>query len=90
MHFHVQTWDQPLGFSCEGVTMYAVGVGKAIEDELREIASEPDDKHLYYAEDFNHMGDITDKLQAEICHGSRLQLILSHTYHHLHTFYHYQ
>ncbi|XP_031432397.1 matrilin-2 isoform X2 [Clupea harengus] len=52
-----------------GVTMYAVGVGKAIEDELREIASEPDDKHLYYAEDFNHMGDITDKLQAEICHG---------------------
>ncbi|XP_063055900.1 matrilin-2-like [Engraulis encrasicolus] len=52
-----------------GVTIYAVGVGKAIEDELREIASEPDGKHLFYAEDFNQMGDITDKLKAEICQG---------------------
>ncbi|XP_062393820.1 matrilin-2-like [Sardina pilchardus] len=52
-----------------GVRIYAVGVGKAIEDELREIASEPDEKHLYYAEDLNRMGDITDKLKAEICQG---------------------
>ncbi|XP_048116304.1 matrilin-2-like isoform X1 [Alosa alosa] len=52
-----------------GVRIYAVGVGKAIEDELREIASEPDEKHLYYAEDLNRMEDITDKLKAEICQG---------------------
>uniref|UniRef100_A0A669DTA4 Matrilin 4 n=1 Tax=Oreochromis niloticus TaxID=8128 RepID=A0A669DTA4_ORENI len=35
-----------------GITMYAVGVGKAVEDELREIASEPVEKHFYYTTDF--------------------------------------
>uniref|UniRef100_A0A3B3YXJ5 VWFA domain-containing protein n=1 Tax=Poecilia mexicana TaxID=48701 RepID=A0A3B3YXJ5_9TELE len=46
-----------------GVTMYALGVGKAIEQELREIASEPAEMHLYYAEDFEKMGEITKKLK---------------------------
>ncbi|XP_031724535.1 matrilin-2 [Anarrhichthys ocellatus] len=50
-----------------GVTLYALGVGKAIEQELREIASEPDEKHLYYAEDFEKMGEITKKLKSRIC-----------------------
>uniref|UniRef100_A0A4W2CPK3 Matrilin 2 n=1 Tax=Bos indicus x Bos taurus TaxID=30522 RepID=A0A4W2CPK3_BOBOX len=50
-----------------GITMYAVGVGKAIEEELQEIASEPTEKHLFYAEDFSTMGEISDKLQKGIC-----------------------
>ncbi|XP_039973983.1 matrilin-2-like [Xiphias gladius] len=50
-----------------GVTMYALGVGKAIEQELREIASEPDENHLYYAEDFGKLGEITKKLKSRIC-----------------------
>ncbi|XP_005072712.1 matrilin-2 isoform X1 [Mesocricetus auratus] len=50
-----------------GITMYAVGVGKAIEEELQEIASEPADKHLFYAEDFSTMDKISGKLKQGIC-----------------------
>ncbi|KAG8520458.1 Matrilin-2, partial [Galemys pyrenaicus] len=50
-----------------GVTMYAVGVGKAIEEELQEIASEPTNKHLFYAEDFSTMAEISEKLKKGIC-----------------------
>ncbi|XP_035305530.1 matrilin-2 isoform X4 [Cricetulus griseus] len=50
-----------------GITMYAVGVGKAIEEELQEIASEPTGKHLFYAEDFSTMGEISGKLKQGIC-----------------------
>uniref|UniRef100_A0A803TC11 VWFA domain-containing protein n=1 Tax=Anolis carolinensis TaxID=28377 RepID=A0A803TC11_ANOCA len=50
-----------------GITMYAIGIGKAIEEELREIASDPPEKHLFYAEDFSAMGEITEKLQKRMC-----------------------
>ncbi|XP_017268760.1 matrilin-2 isoform X1 [Kryptolebias marmoratus] len=50
-----------------GVTIYALGVGKAIEQELREIASEPADMHLYYAENFEKMGEISKKLKSRMC-----------------------
>uniref|UniRef100_H3D6Z4 Matrilin 2 n=1 Tax=Tetraodon nigroviridis TaxID=99883 RepID=H3D6Z4_TETNG len=50
-----------------GVTIYAVGVGKAIEQELREIASEPEEKHLYYAQEFKDVGEITEKLKSRMC-----------------------
>lgn len=53
-----------------GITVYAVGVGKAIEEELQEIASEPTDKHLFYAEDFSTMGEISEKLKKGICEGT--------------------
>lgn len=50
--------------------MYAVGVGKAVEDELREIASEPLDKHFFYATDFSAIGQIAENLKLNVCAGT--------------------
>ncbi|KAM9308439.1 matrilin-2 [Gastrophryne carolinensis] len=52
-----------------GITIYAVGVGKAIDEELREIASDPHEKHVIHADDFSSMGYITEKLKSSICEG---------------------
>ncbi|NXA33657.1 MATN2 protein, partial [Eudromia elegans] len=48
-----------------GIIIYVVGIGKAIEEELLEIASEP--SHLFYAEDFTAMEEISEKLRVQIC-----------------------
>ncbi|XP_023248857.1 matrilin-4 isoform X3 [Seriola lalandi dorsalis] len=50
-----------------GITMYAVGVGKAVEDELREIASEPVEKHFYYTTDFTAISTIAENLKLNVC-----------------------
>ncbi|XP_055763823.1 matrilin-4-like [Salvelinus fontinalis] len=50
-----------------GITMYAVGVGKAVEDELREIASEPLDKHFFYTTDFTFINQIAENLKLNVC-----------------------
>ncbi|XP_077446094.1 cartilage matrix protein isoform X1 [Stigmatopora argus] len=50
-----------------GFKMYAVGVGNAVEDELKEIASEPTREHYFYTADFKAMTQIAKKLQINIC-----------------------
>ncbi|XP_061542918.1 matrilin-4 isoform X1 [Phycodurus eques] len=50
-----------------GIVMYAVGVGKALEEELRQIASEPAEKHFYYASDFGAIGAIALNLKLNVC-----------------------
>ncbi|XP_053309809.1 matrilin-4-like [Spea bombifrons] len=50
-----------------GITMYAVGVGKAVEDELNEIASEPVSKHSFYTADFGTVNLIAEDLKLNIC-----------------------
>ncbi|KAI1231308.1 hypothetical protein IHE44_0008249, partial [Lamprotornis superbus] len=50
-----------------GFRMFAVGVGNAVEDELREIASEPVAEHYFYTADFRTISKIGKKLQIKIC-----------------------
>uniref|UniRef100_A0A8C1U7J2 Matrilin-1 n=1 Tax=Cyprinus carpio TaxID=7962 RepID=A0A8C1U7J2_CYPCA len=50
-----------------GFKMYAVGVGNAVEDELKEIASEPVTDHYFYTADFKTMNQIAKKLQINVC-----------------------
>lgn len=63
------TQCQPLCFCSTGFRMYAVGVGNAVEDELKEIASEPTGEHYFYTADFKTMTQIAKKLQINICQG---------------------
>ncbi len=58
-----------------GITMYAVGVGKAVEDELREIASEPMEKHFFYSADFTAISQIAENLKLNVCAGAFERLI---------------
>lgn len=52
-----------------GYKMFAVGVGNAVEDELKEIASEPVAEHYFYTADFRTINQIGKKLQSKICVG---------------------
>lgn len=56
-------------FLLAGFKMFAVGVGNAVEDELREIASEPVAEHYFYTADFKTINQIGKKLQRKICVG---------------------
>nr|ABO52981.1 matrilin 4 isoform 1 precursor [Callithrix jacchus] len=51
----------------EGIVMYAVGVGKAVEADWREIASEPAEQHMSYAPDFGTMTHLLENLKGSIC-----------------------
>ncbi|KAF5901764.1 matrilin-4 isoform X1, partial [Clarias magur] len=53
-----------------GITMYAVGVGKAVEDELREIASEPVENHFFYTSDFTAIHQLAENLKLNVCPGA--------------------
>ncbi|XP_069751394.1 LOW QUALITY PROTEIN: cartilage matrix protein [Narcine bancroftii] len=51
----------------QGIKMLAIGVGNALEEELRTIASDPVKDHYYYTANFKTMNLIADKLQVKIC-----------------------
>ncbi|XP_061097107.1 collagen alpha-1(XII) chain-like [Conger conger] len=53
----------------EGIELYAVGVKNADENELRSIASDPDDIHMYNVEDFSDLLDIVDRLTDNLCNS---------------------
>ncbi|XP_061416163.1 cartilage matrix protein-like isoform X1 [Lethenteron reissneri] len=50
-----------------GITMFAIGVGQTVETEIKEIASDPDDDHIFYARNFSAVPQIAEKLKRRIC-----------------------
>ncbi|XP_034275754.1 integrin alpha-X-like [Pantherophis guttatus] len=54
-----------------GIIRYAIGVGHAfstikVQQELKDIASEPDDDHVFKVNNFNALKSIQDQLQNKI------------------------
>uniref|UniRef100_A0AAR2KZ53 Collagen alpha-1(XII) chain n=1 Tax=Pygocentrus nattereri TaxID=42514 RepID=A0AAR2KZ53_PYGNA len=51
----------------QGIELYAIGVKNADENELRSIATDPDDIHMYNVADFSFLLDIVDELTDNLC-----------------------
>uniref|UniRef100_A0A7N6B6R2 Collagen alpha-1(XII) chain n=1 Tax=Anabas testudineus TaxID=64144 RepID=A0A7N6B6R2_ANATE len=51
------------------IELYAIGVKNADENELRSIASDPDDIHMYNVNDFQFLLDIVDDLTVNLCNS---------------------
>ncbi|CAG2243892.1 unnamed protein product [Mytilus edulis] len=51
-----------------GINTFVIGIGDGIDmEELRSIASEPNDKHLFLVDDFNALDSIKDLLVSRAC-----------------------
>ncbi|XP_073348827.1 collagen alpha-1(XII) chain [Pagrus major] len=51
------------------IELYAIGVKNADENELRSIASDPDEIHMYNVNDFQFLLDIVDDLTVNLCNS---------------------
>ncbi|XP_038606624.1 matrilin-4 [Tachyglossus aculeatus] len=51
----------------QGIVLFAVGVGKAVEEELREIASEPVEQHVLRTVDFGTRERLSQNLELNTC-----------------------
>ncbi|XP_044232119.1 collagen alpha-1(XII) chain isoform X1 [Thunnus albacares] len=52
-----------------GIELYAIGVKNADENELRSIATDPDEIHMYNVQDFQFLLDIVDDLSNNLCNS---------------------
>uniref|UniRef100_A0A6Q2XZ99 Collagen alpha-1(XII) chain n=1 Tax=Esox lucius TaxID=8010 RepID=A0A6Q2XZ99_ESOLU len=53
----------------DNIELYAIGVKNADENELRSIASDPDEIHMYNVNDFSFLMDIVDELTINLCNS---------------------
>ncbi|OBS77151.1 hypothetical protein A6R68_16397 [Neotoma lepida] len=53
----------------EGVELFAIGIKNADEDELKMIATDPDDTHAYNVADFESLSKIVDDLTINLCNS---------------------
>uniref|UniRef100_A0A3Q3JN84 Collagen, type XII, alpha 1b n=1 Tax=Monopterus albus TaxID=43700 RepID=A0A3Q3JN84_MONAL len=52
-----------------GIELYAIGIKNADENELRTIASEPTEIHMYNVNEFQFLTDIVDDLTDNLCNS---------------------
>ncbi|KAJ7341667.1 hypothetical protein JRQ81_006106, partial [Phrynocephalus forsythii] len=52
-----------------GVELYAVGIKNADENELKQIATDPDETHVYNVGDFTLLVNIVDDLTMNLCNS---------------------
>ncbi|XP_056142177.1 collagen alpha-6(VI) chain [Lampris incognitus] len=50
-----------------GIVLYAIGIKDADENQLREIASEPHNKHVYSVSDFTALQGISQSIVQTLC-----------------------
>ncbi|XP_018587674.1 collagen alpha-1(XII) chain isoform X3 [Scleropages formosus] len=53
----------------QDIELYAIGIKNADENELRTIASDPDEVHMYNVADFSFLLDIVDDLTVNLCNS---------------------
>ncbi|XP_049419906.1 collagen alpha-1(XIV) chain-like [Epinephelus fuscoguttatus] len=53
-----------------GIEIYAIGVKNADKNQLRSIASDPDEIHMYIVKDFSSLKDIVDGFTINICNSA--------------------
>ncbi|XP_009571425.1 PREDICTED: collagen alpha-1(XII) chain-like, partial [Fulmarus glacialis] len=53
----------------EGVELYAIGIKNADENELKQIATDPDDIHAYNVADFSFLASIVDDVTTNLCNS---------------------
>uniref|UniRef100_A0A8D0HQC1 Collagen type XII alpha 1 chain n=1 Tax=Sphenodon punctatus TaxID=8508 RepID=A0A8D0HQC1_SPHPU len=53
----------------EAVELYAVGIKNADENELKQIATDPDETHAYNVADFTFLANIVDNLTTNLCNS---------------------
>ncbi|XP_012717523.2 collagen alpha-1(XII) chain isoform X4 [Fundulus heteroclitus] len=53
----------------QGIELYAIGVKNADENELRSIATDPDEIHMFNVADFSFLLDIVDNLSDNLCNS---------------------
>uniref|UniRef100_A0A670YK30 Collagen type XII alpha 1 chain n=1 Tax=Pseudonaja textilis TaxID=8673 RepID=A0A670YK30_PSETE len=53
----------------QGVEIFAIGIKNADVNELKQIASDPDDTHAFNVEDFNLLINIVDSVTNNLCNS---------------------
>ncbi|XP_013922004.1 PREDICTED: collagen alpha-1(XII) chain-like, partial [Thamnophis sirtalis] len=53
----------------QGIEIFAIGIKNADVNELKQIASDPDDTHAFNVEDFNLLVNIVDSVTDNLCNS---------------------